>query len=103
MRESQTLKLQIGIPEYLRSKGIHAEYKKRFSCPSPRHEDTHPSCVVYHNDYGDYIRCFGCDLHGDIYSLIGELEGINSFKDQFYFLRNFYGRTNSKKSGAVSR
>lgn len=102
MKESQLLKQEISIIEYLNSKGIQAQYKKRFSCPSPNHKDTNPSCVVYHNNYGDYIRCFGCDLHGDIYSLVGILENIPSFKNQFYFLSKKYGRRLTRKSKELS-
>jgi hypothetical protein len=93
--EKQKLKIEVKIPLYLETKGTKVLYKKRFPCPSPNHNDKHPSCVVYQNPDGDYIRCFGCDLHGDIYTLVGLLEDLPNFKQQFNFLMENYGRRSS--------
>lgn len=91
MSNSSKLRKYVRIPDYLALKGIHVKYRKLFKCINPRHEDQHPSCSVYHNDYGDFIICYSCDFRGDIFKVIGVLENISDKKEQYKFLMNKYG------------
>lgn len=88
---NQFVKQNVSIQEYLASKGIHVEYRKLFRCINPEHDDNHPSCIIYNNPWGDYIKCFSCDLYGDIFNLVGLLENIPEFSNQLKFLISFYG------------
>lgn len=90
--KAKEIKKSISIKQYLSDKGIEINYSKPFRCPHPNHEDIHPSCAVFQNPDGDYIRCFSCDLRGDIFNLVGVLEGLNSFKEQANFLEERYGK-----------
>lgn len=48
---------------------IHRDGKIR--CPSPTHDDQHPSCHVYANGF----KCYGCGWRGDALDFVQALEG----------------------------
>ncbi len=96
MPTSQEIKSKISILQYLADKGIKVRYRRIFRCPTGSHDDEHPSCVVYDNPKGEYIKCFACNLSGDIFNLVGELEGLPTYKEQYYFLIRKYGLGRSK-------
>lgn len=48
----------------------------------PKHGDSDPSCSIRRCDDGTIsIKCFGCDLSGDIFDLIGAVHGIDTNSD----------------------
>jgi DNA primase len=76
------------LVEYVQSQlGIQVSGRKKFSCPNPSHSDSSPSCVIYENTNGPYIRCFSCDLRGDIFELHSHLTGAPLSGPEF-FTRN---------------
>lgn len=46
-------------------------------------------------------KCFSCGLHGDIYDLVSQQEGI-SLKDSFYRVANLYGLSDISSNGNKS-
>lgn len=72
--------LRATMPEVLAIRcGIH-DLRRSFSCPSPTHDDRDPSAHYYAND--NSVHCFGCGKTWDVFSLVGELDGIEGFADQ---------------------
>lgn len=88
----KNLKNQSSMIDYLRSKNIDASYHRNICCVHPNHQESTPSCRIYKNEYGDYLHCFSCGFHADIYSLIGILEPLPNFWDQYKFLEKFNGK-----------
>jgi hypothetical protein len=50
----------------------------KIRCPHPGHDDVNPSCSVR----PDGFFCFGCDASGDVFELVGLIEGIDGFPEQ---------------------
>ena len=72
--------LRAAMPEVLAVRcGIH-DLRRSFRCPSPEHDDRDPSAHYYVND--NSVHCFGCGRTWDVFSLVGELDGIEGFADQ---------------------
>lgn len=48
----------------------------------PKHGDSDPSCSVRRcNDDTISVKCFGCDLSGDVFDLIGAVHGVDINSD----------------------
>lgn len=48
----------------------------------PVHGDRNPSCSVTRGADGTLrVRCFGCDLSGDVFSLVAAVEGLDTSRD----------------------
>jgi replicative DNA helicase len=71
------IKEQLGA--YLKLLGIDPRHN--FHCLNPNHNDKTPS-MAYKQDK-NYCHCFGCQETYDTFSLIGAVEGLNSFPEQF--------------------
>jgi DNA primase len=69
------------------------------SGPMPGHEDSTPSCMI-HPDTGRFY-CFGCGMHGDVFTLVRELTGITSLTRAADVLDS--GRAIAWTSGAALR
>ena len=63
--------------------------QRSFSCPSPDHRDSDPS-AHYYADTGT-VHCFGCGKTWDVFSLVGEVEGIDNFVDQAHAVAEILG------------
>jgi hypothetical protein len=56
--------------------GFYEDKWVKIHCPF--HADENPSAVV--NPMDDRFRCFVCDIHGDIFDVVEQVEGM-SFKE----------------------
>lgn len=72
--------LRAFMPELLRERLGITDLRRSFRCPSRDHDDSDPSAHYYEN--GNTVHCFGCDRTWDVFSLVGELDGIESFPEQ---------------------
>lgn len=72
--------LRSSMPELLAIRCGIGDVRRSFRCPSPNHDDRDPSAHYYANDCT--VHCFGCGKTWDVFSLIGELDGIDGFADQ---------------------
>lgn len=68
------------MPELLSTRLGITDLRRSFRCPSPGHDDRDPSAHYYENDHS--VHCFGCGRTWDVFSLVGELDGIESFAEQ---------------------
>ena len=68
------------MPELLSQRFGITDLRRSFRCPSPNHDDRDPSAHYYENDHS--VHCFGCGKTWDVFSLIGELDGIDGFAEQ---------------------
>lgn len=51
-------------------------------CPMPAHGDRGPSCSLTVGSDGTLrVKCFGCDLAGDVYSLIAAVHDLDARRD----------------------
>jgi DNA primase len=69
------------------------------SCPTPGHEDSTPSCIV-HPVAGTFY-CFGCGVHGDVFTLVREISGVTNLTQAAELLDS--DAPISWRSGAPSR
>jgi len=72
--------LRESMPDLLHERFGITNLNRSFSCLSPNHEDSDPSAHYYEN--GNTVHCFGCGKTWDVFSLIGEADGISGFADQ---------------------
>lgn len=72
--------LRSTMPELLRLRFGVESVNRPFSCPSPEHDDRTPSARYYEN--GHTVHCFGCQRTWDVFTLIGEVDGIEGFAAQ---------------------
>ena len=101
--------LRASMPEVLAIRlGIH-DLRRSFRCPSPSHDDRDPSAHYYANDGS--VHCFGCNRTWDVFSLVGELDGIEGFAEQAravaeivgYHLEEGDGRPRPRRRKPVQR
>jgi hypothetical protein len=77
--------IKFKISDYLKVEyGIH---KNRFKCISGTHEDKNPSMYLSKR-YTAY--CNTCQANYDIYNLVQNDKGINTFKEQYEYLCNYF-------------
>jgi hypothetical protein len=55
----------------------HHVVADRLRCPSPDHDDRTPSAVVYADDRGGHVHCFGCGRHWDLVDSLVEFQGMS--------------------------
>jgi replicative DNA helicase len=72
--------LRACMPELLEARCGVTDLRRSFRCPSPAHDDRDPSAHYYENDHT--VHCFGCGRTWDVFSLVGELDGIDGFAEQ---------------------
>lgn len=72
--------LRASMPELLANRLGITDLRRSFRCPSPAHDDRTPSAHYYESDHS--VHCFGCGRTWDVFSLIGELDGIDGFAEQ---------------------
>ena len=68
------------MPELLSQRFGITDLRRSFRCPSPDHDDRDSSAHYYENDHS--VHCFGCGKTWDVFTLIGELDGIDGFAEQ---------------------
>ena len=68
------------MPELLSTRLGITDLRRSFRCPSPEHDDRDPSAHYYENDHT--VHCFGCGKTWDVFSLIGDLDGVDGFAEQ---------------------
>ena len=78
--EEDRVALRAFMPDLLTMRLGITDLSRSFSCPSPAHDDRDPSAHYYENDHS--VHCFGCGKTWDVFSLIGELDGIEGFAGQ---------------------
>lgn len=74
------------LEEYLRLKGVNID--KLFRCFAKEHEDNHPSMNFYKK--GNICKCFSCGEKYNIYKLVGQEYGLNTFKEQAQKVEELY-------------
>ena len=74
------------LEEYLRLKGVNTD--KLFRCFAKEHEDNHPSMNFYKK--GNICKCFSCGEKYNIYKLVGQEYGLNTFKEQAQKVEELY-------------
>ncbi|MCA9380924.1 hypothetical protein KC678_01535 [Candidatus Dojkabacteria bacterium] len=83
------LKEKVSLKDYLYTHNFSVkEYKKPFLCKF--HEDHNPSAAIYNTNKGDFYICFACGVKGDIFDIVGLVENLPRFKDQYKFLKEMY-------------
>src|SRR3990167_9955513 len=68
------------LPQYLEENGIPLT-GKNFPCPSPKHNDSTPSCILSRDK--THIHCFGCGIRWDIFDLAASLENKPAHGEPF--------------------
>jgi hypothetical protein len=94
LREAaQTLKAELGIEEYLNRVAPRpmqqSGHRLKCRCPFPDHDDRTPSFIVYEDDHA---WCHGCNRGGDLFRIVGLVEGIERFRDQLRRVADMVGR-----------
>lgn len=67
------------IESYLQGLGINTQ--KNFRCLTSEHEDNHPSMSFNRNT--NSVHCFACGANGDIFDVVGWVEGITDPSEKF--------------------
>jgi hypothetical protein len=65
------------LREYLETRGVTPDNSDLIRCLW--HDDDHPSCKVNDN----YLYCFSCGAHGDIYEAAAAILGVPCDKEHF--------------------
>ena len=76
------------LADYLITKHNITNLKDNFTCLNPNHEDKHPS-MNYSSKY-NICHCFGCGIRYDIFDLIGQDYGVDSFKEKIQIAQRLY-------------
>lgn len=89
--------LRATMPELLAARcGVH-DVRRSFCCPSPSHDDRDPSARYYPDNHT--VHCFGCGRTWDVFSLVGELDGIEGFVEQANAVADLVGYRLDDASG----
>lgn len=57
--------------------------RRLIRCPHPNHADNNPSCYVWpRGARAVFVRCYSCEFKGDLFDLVGALEGGAGWVDQ---------------------
>ena len=72
--------LRASMPELLNVRLGITDLRRSFRCPSPGHDDSDPSARYYADN--NTVHCYGCGKTWDVFTLIGELDGIDAFPEQ---------------------
>ena len=93
---SNEIKEQNPMPEFLRSRGIVINRAGFAKCIF--HSDRKPSMKVYK----DSVYCFSCGAHGDIFTIVKELDGL-SFKEAYLSLGGTYEHDENLSALAIAK
>ena len=82
--DTSVLRAALADPlDVCRQLGIDVRAKRQgggllIACPAPGHDDRGPSCSVTRGpDRTLRVRCFGCELAGDVFTLIAAVRGLD--------------------------
>lgn len=99
MDDAERIELSHHLADYLIDQGIataeQINRNQNFSCPSVSHNDDTPSAHYYEDEKCPQVYCFGCGGAWNIFTLVGEREGLTSFRDQIERVRELYARERS--------
>lgn len=79
----EQIKASVTVTEVLQRYGISVPRSKFISCPF--HREKTASCYIEQRSF----HCFGCGVHGDIFTLVQKMEGV-SFKEAYLSLGGTY-------------
>lgn len=81
------------LPDYLdRAAGRVPNREGKFLCINPEHADHRPSMGFYTTDKGEIrAKCFSCGKNYNLFSAIGAVEGLATFRDQLRRAADLYG------------
>lgn len=90
---AERIKAQLTIAEYVESMKPGTNLKRagnnfKGHCPYIGHADHSPSFTIFPNEAA---WCFGCQRGGDIFQVMGLVEGIESFREQVQFAEMYLG------------
>lgn len=92
--EQEKEQLKNHLLEYIESKTEKSKGQNQYICPicgSGTHSGAQSTgALTYYKDTQTWY-CFVCHKSGDLYSLIGEVEGLQSFPEQLQRARELYG------------
>jgi len=76
--EIKAVARQAKITDYLTERGVDMiKAGRRVKCACPLHKETDPSFYVGTKADGtEVFKCFGCNEHGDVITLVQKLEGV---------------------------
>ena len=83
------------LADYLMRKHNIMNLKDKFTCLNPTHEDRHPS--MNYTDKYNICHCFSCGIKYDIFDLIGQDYGVNSFRDKLEIAQSLYPNISKQK------
>jgi DNA primase len=72
--DCRQLVIEAGLSKHLH----YASTSLKSRCPTPSHEDVHPSCSVFAQRW----VCHGCGAKGDVFDLLGHIHEQGLFKEQ---------------------
>ena len=72
--------LRACMPQLLEARFGVRDVRRSFRCPSPAHDDRDPSAHYYPDAHT--VHCFGCGRTWDVFSLLGEVDGLAGFPEQ---------------------
>lgn len=76
--------LRLRLPDYLANVHGTTDIRRNFSCPSPKHEDEHPSASYFVGTDGvPRVKCFVCDYGGDVIDLARLDNGLEISQETF--------------------
>lgn len=99
--ERDVEELRAAMPELLAARCGVTDLRRSFRCPSPSHDDRTPSAHYYADK--QTVHCFGCDRTWDVFSLVGELDGIREFPEQARAVADAVGYRLEEDDGAPAR
>lgn len=81
------------LQEYVESLTEPSRGRNRYVCPLCGRGHKSGAFALYEDATGTPTSwyCFGCGQGGDIYDLVGEVEGITEFSDKFKRVQELYG------------
>lgn len=66
--------------------------KKSYVCPICRSgEGIHKTGAFNIDERKNEWTCFSCHKHGDIFNLVGHIQGLQDFKDRYQYIANYFG------------
>lgn len=105
--EQEKEQLKFYLLEYIESITGKSKNQSQYICPlcgSGTHSGNKSTgAFTYYADTKTWY-CFKCGKHGDIFTLIGEVEGLSSFPEQLQKARDLYGGlTSSEKTSSEGK
>lgn len=78
--ETTISELKRKMPDYLKVACGITDLRRPFRCLNPLHDDENPS--MSYDPRTDYVHCFSCGAHGDVFEVAEWMEGLERFPDK---------------------